>query len=172
MRVLRWMMPVAALGIVVALADVRADEVDIPIEKVPKAVMDTVKARFPGAEMKAAAKEEAEGKTSYEVSLVHKGKKIDVVAQPDGTIVAVETVIKASDLPAAVKKTLEAKYPKAEYKTIETLEEGGKLSYEILLETANDDDIEVILDRDGKILKTEEKKESEKDEKKDEKKKD
>lgn len=169
MRVLRWIVPVAALGIFVALAEVRADEEDIPLDKVPKAVMDAVKARFPGAEMKEAAKEEEDGKTSYEVSLVHIGKKIDVVAQPDGKIIAVETVIKAADLPAAVKKTLEAKYPKAEYQTIETVEEGGKLSYEVSLETANDEDIEVVLDRDGKILKTE-KGESEKDEK-DEKKK-
>jgi uncharacterized membrane protein YkoI len=171
MRVLRWIVPVAALGIFVVLSEVRADEMDIPLDKVPKAVMDAVKAKFPGAEMKEAAREEEDGKTTYEVSIVHAGKKIDVSAKPDGTIIVVETVIKASELPAAVKKTLEAKYPKAEYRTIETVEEGGKLSYEVLLETTNDDDIEVVLDRDGKILKTEEKKESEKDEK-DEKKKD
>jgi uncharacterized membrane protein YkoI len=171
MRVLRWMLPVAVMGILVAAADVRGGEEDIPLNKVPKAVMDSVKAKFPGAEMKGAAKEEEEGKTSYEVSITYGGKKIDVVAKPDGTILAVETVIKAADLPAAVKKTLEAKYPKAEYKTIESIEEGDKLSYEVLLETADDKDLEITLDRNGKILETEEKKESEKDEK-DEKKKD
>jgi uncharacterized membrane protein YkoI len=51
------------------------------------------------------------------------------------------------------------------------IEEGDKLSYEVLLETADDKDLEITLDRNGKILETEEKKESEKDEK-DEKKKD
>jgi uncharacterized membrane protein YkoI len=167
MRVLRWALPFAVAGIFVALGQVRGDEEDIPLDKVPKAVMDAVKAKFPGARMTSAAKEEDAGKVIYEVSLTHEGKKSDVSATADGKIVSVETMIKAADLPTAVAKALEKTYPKAEYKTIEVVQEEGKTFYEVLLETADDKTFEVKLDRDGTTLATEEKKDAdEKDEKK------
>src|SRR5262245_7668500 len=79
-----------------------AAEEKIPVDKLPKAVADAVKAKFPGAELKGAEKEEEDGKTIYEVALVHKGVTYDVSATADGKIVEVEKLITAKDLPAAV----------------------------------------------------------------------
>ena len=88
-------------GLIVAGAWARADEQKIPLDQVPKAVMDTVKAKFPAAEFKEAVKETADGKTSYEVSLTVKNAKVDVILTSEGKITAVEKVITEADLRGA-----------------------------------------------------------------------
>ena len=68
-----------------------AKEEEVPLEKLPKAVVDAVKAKFPGARLLEAYKETEDGKTTYEVGLEHKGQEIDVTLTPAGKIVEVET---------------------------------------------------------------------------------
>jgi hypothetical protein len=150
------------------------DEVKVPLDQLPKAVTEAVKKRFPKAEMVEASKETENGKTEYEVTVKERGKKIDVTLSPEGTLLGLEKQIDAKDLPKAVTETLEAKYPKATYKTVEEIvkiQDGKEKleNYEVLLVTAEKKEIEVVLSVDGKITKTEDKKE-EKDEKKEEKK--
>lgn len=161
----------AVLGLCGFAASARADEQKISVDQLPPAVMNAVKAKYPEAKIKEAAKDVEEGKTTYEVSLTDRGQSLDVSFQPNGTIVAIERQIKVSELPAAVTAALKQKYPKAELESAEELTEDGKVTYEVVVELENDKDYEVVLDRSGKILKTEEIKEDEKDEK-DEKKKD
>ena len=144
---------VFGLGMAVSVSGARADEEKVALEKVPKAVVDAVKARFPGAVIKESVKEVEDGKTSYELGITYKGHSIDVVSKPDGTILAVETVIEAADLPAAVSKTVKDKYPKATIKKAETIEADGKLNYEVILEVSAGKEVEVVLDKSGKILK-------------------
>ena len=55
---------------------VRAGE-KVTIDKLPKAVTNAVKKRFPRAEMKDGSKDTADGKTTYEVSIKEAGKGID-----------------------------------------------------------------------------------------------
>src|SRR2546430_1152534 len=62
----------------------RADEEKVPLDKLPKEVKDTVKKRFPKADLVEASKETVDGKTEYEVSIKDGGKKIDVTVAPDG----------------------------------------------------------------------------------------
>ena len=149
----------------------RADEDKIPLKDVPKAVMDAVKAKFPGAEMKEASKETEDGKTTFEVALTSKGKNIDVALTPEGKITEVETEMAAKDLPAAVSKTLKDKYPKGTIKKAEEIlaYEGGKetKSFEVLVGMAEEKTVEVKLSPEGKILKMEE--DDEDDEKDDDK---
>jgi hypothetical protein len=55
-------MTVAGLLAVLGLASgTRAQGDKIPLERVPKAVMDSAKARFPGAEIKGASEETEDG---------------------------------------------------------------------------------------------------------------
>src|SRR5437763_1126400 len=61
-----------------------ADEEKVPLDKLPKPVLDAVKKRFPKGELVAASKETADGKTEYEVSLKDGGKKIDATLTSDG----------------------------------------------------------------------------------------
>jgi uncharacterized membrane protein YkoI len=158
---------VFALFLIVWSAGVRADEESVPLDKVPKAVMDTFKARFKDARPTGASKETVEGKVLYEVTFKDKGKNVDVTITAKGELVSIEREIAAKDLPKAVAKALQDKYPKATYRIAEELiEVKGKketlTSYEVLLVAANKQAWEVVVTPAGKITK-EEKKDLKKD---------
>lgn len=50
----------------------------VPLDQVPKAVLDAVKAKFVGAKLVSASKEDDDGKTIYKMELTHDGKQYDV----------------------------------------------------------------------------------------------
>jgi uncharacterized membrane protein YkoI len=157
---------VSALLILVAAA--HGDEEKVALDKVPKPVMEAVEARFKDAKATGAGKETENGKLVYEVTIQHKGQKIDVTLIPEGEILMIEREIAAKDLPQAVAKTLEDKYPKATYKIVEEIikveKKKEKLAYyEVLLVTADNKALEVQVTAKGKVV-NEEKKDSEKDE--------
>jgi uncharacterized membrane protein YkoI len=163
---LGWSVAAAVLVGLAFAAGARADEEKIPLDKVPKAVIDAVKAKFPGAELsKDAAKEEDKGKVEYEVTLKYKGYSYDVTATPDGKIVSIEKTIPEKELPKAVAAAVAAKYPKATIKIAEEVTKGEKVVYEVHLVTADNTMVEVVLDPAGKVIS------EEKAEKKEEKKK-
>lgn len=160
-----------AVCLLVFAAPVRADEEKVPLEKVPKAVLEAAKKRFLKAEVVGASKETEKDKTVYEVELKQDGKTIDVTLTPEGVITTIEQQIDAKDLPKPVAESLEKKYPKATYKIVEAVYavKDGKESldfYEALLVTAEKKEIEVQVLPDGKIKAEEEKKPEKKDEKK------
>jgi uncharacterized membrane protein YkoI len=156
-----------ALLAVVALTAARADKDNVPLEKLPKAVADAVKAKFDGAVLVSASKEKEDGKELYEVALKHKGHNIDVTLTAEGKITSIEKQIEAKDFPKPVSEALDAKYPKATIKKAEEVTEGDKVVYEALIVTADNKTIEVVLDPKGKIVKEEPKEEKKKEEKKD-----
>lgn len=143
-------------------AGLRGGEESIPLAQVPKAVIDAVKKRFPAAEMVEAAKETDGDKVEFEVSLKDAGTKIDVMLTPAGTLTLIEKTVPAKDLPKAAADVLEAKYPKATYKVVESVTKvaDGKETldfYEILLETADKKVLEVQILPDGKAKLVEDK---------------
>jgi hypothetical protein len=73
-------------AVFVGVAVVRADEENVPLDKLPKAVKGAVEKRFPKVEMKAASKEKDGDKVVYEVSLTKDGKNIDVTVTEAGAI--------------------------------------------------------------------------------------
>ncbi len=154
------------LALVVFVTSVSADEEKIALDKLPKAVTDAVKKRFPKAELVEAVKETEKDKVEYEVTIKDGDTKIDVMLTPEGVITLIEKTIAAKDLPKAVTKTLDEKYPKAKYLVVEEVikVKDGKEAldfYEVLLEVEKKK-IEVKLTADGKITETEEKKSDDK----------
>lgn len=154
---------IACLGLVFVATVARADESRVELGAVPKGGVEAVRAMFPHAKIEGAAKETEDGKTVFEVTLKQKGLNIDVTLDTDGKIQLVEREIAAKDLPAAVKKTLEAKYPKASYKVVEQVDamKNGKPQldfFEAHLVTVEDQSIEVAVAPDGKINAEEKKK--------------
>jgi hypothetical protein len=151
-----------AVGLFGAVAGVRGDEEKVPLDKLPKAIKEAVKKRFPKADLVSAGKEKEGGKTVYEVTLKEAGLNIDVTATPDGTITTIEKQIKEKDLPEKVSAALAKKYPRATYKIIEEVwkVKGGKETmeyYEALLVTAEKKKLEVTVTAEGKITKEEDK---------------
>ncbi len=160
---MRYLAAATVVAFVLGTAPVRADEEKVPLEKVPKAVLEAAKKRFPKAAVIGASKETEKDKTVYEVELKDAGKTIDVTLTPEGVITTIEKQIDAKELPKAVTDALEKKYAKATFKTLEAVYsvKDGKEAldyYEVLLVTAEKKTIEVEIFADGKIKAEEEKK--------------
>src|SRR5947209_6222345 len=105
MRTLLTMTVMASLALLVNLS--RGD--DVAPDKLPKAVIDSLKARFPGCEITKALSETEDNKLVYEISLKHKGASYDLIITPEGKINLVEKAIDAKDLPKAVTDALKKK---------------------------------------------------------------
>lgn len=153
----------AAVTLLVLDAPIRADEESVPIDKLPKAVLEAAKKRFPKAEVKGASKETEDKKTVYEVTLKEGGKNIDVTLTSEGKITLIEKQIDRKDLPKAVAATFDKKYPNAKYRIIEEVikvAEGKETLeyYEALLVTAGKKTFEVEVLPDGKFKSEMEKK--------------
>jgi hypothetical protein len=163
----KWLVLTVVVGGLLGIsAPVQAQEEKVSLDKLPKAVVDAVKKRFPKAELLEAAKETEAGKTEYEVTLKDDGTKMDVMVTPEGAITLIEREIAAKALPKPVRATLKREYPGATYKRIEEVikvSEGKETTdfYEILLETAAKKRLEAQINPDGKIRKTEAQKKDE-----------
>ena len=150
---------VAGLVLIAAAAQGDDKAEKVPLDKVPKAVMDAIKGRFPGADISSVEKEKENGKIVYDVELKHQGRKYEMDIQEDGTIVEIEKEVPAKDVPA-ITKAVEAKYPKA---TIQEIMEVNKVKgkqetpdhYEVTLVTAAKKKLEVVVSLDGKSVKAE-----------------
>jgi Putative beta-lactamase-inhibitor-like, PepSY-like len=143
-------------AVLVGAALVRADEEKVQLDKLPKAVVKAVQKRFPRVEMTAASKEKEGDKVVYEVSLKKDGKNIDVTVTEAGVITTIEQELAFKDLPKAVARTFEEKYPNAKYEIIESVTKvsDGKETleyYESTLVAADRKKWEVEILPDGKF---------------------
>jgi uncharacterized membrane protein YkoI len=159
-RFIGWSSTVFLVGLLMVATTARAADEKISADKLPKTVVDAVKARFPGAELKGAEKEMEDGKTIYDVNLKHDGNNYEVAVTPEGKITGYEKEIAAKDMPKEASKALEDKYPGATLKLVEEVYKvTGKTEkleyYEVALVTADKKKVEVHVAADGKILKGE-----------------
>jgi len=158
MRMVQGAMAVVATMMLLGwFVGVRADEEKVPLDKLPKAVTEAVKKRFPKAELLEASKEVVDKKTEYEVTIKNEGQKIDVTLTPEGVLLTLEKEITAKQLPMPVSKALKKSYPKAVYKIVEEVikVKDGKETlayYEVLLVTADKKSVEVQIEPTGKII--------------------
>ena len=137
---------------------------EMSVKSAPKPVMQTVQTRFKDARVVGVAREKSENqKDIYEVSLVEKGRHIDVILNPDGSMVLFEREIAFKDLPQPVVGTLTQQYAGARYKLVEEvvkMVEGKETlaHYEMLLTDARKQVAAVEIDAEGKVLKVEKRK--------------
>jgi uncharacterized membrane protein YkoI len=152
---------VAAVTVLLGLSLAAAKEEKITLDKVPTKVAQAEKAKWPKAEIVLIEQEEDNGKTIYEFGLKEGTRKWDASFGADGALVAVEETIAEKDVPAAVKKALEQKHPKATVTLVEKVTEGdgpsAKIFYEYKIKT-QDKAWEVKFDPAGKLVSEEEKK--------------
>jgi hypothetical protein len=147
---------VLALGSSLIQARGQDDEEKVPLDKLPKSVREAVEKRFPKIEITGASKEKENDKVVFEVSLKKDGKNIDVTLTEGGMITVIEQELAFSDLPKAVAKTFEEKYPKAKYEIVESVTKvvDGKETieyYEATLVDADKKKWEVEVSPDGKL---------------------
>ncbi len=145
-----------AVAVLAVTAWVRADEEKVPLDKLPKGVLEAAKKRFPKAEAVGASVENDKGKFVYEVQLKEAGKTIDLTLTSDGAITLIEQEIDVKDLPKVVADALDQKYPKVTYKMVEVVyavKDGKEVLdfYEVVVMTTDKKEVEVQIAADGKI---------------------
>ena len=161
-RSFQWLVGGLLTGVVAGLLlgqpAARAQDKDkLSLDKIPKKVMDALKARFPKADINKWTKEKEGDVVIYDIEFKQKGQKFEADIKEDGTIHNWEKEIAASDLPVAVKKAVQKRYPKSTLKeimAITAVKDGNDAleGYEIVLETADKKGVEVTAAPDGKIL--------------------
>ena len=108
-----------------------------------------MKAKYPTGKMTKAAKEEEDGKTTYEVAVENEGKKLDVAVSAKGKILEVEETISAESLPKAVASAIKARYPEAKIKKAEKIskfdEDKEEKLFEVVLASEGNADVEVTV---------------------------
>ena len=154
----------AALRVKVWIAVLLGSLLTLPVarsqdkkEKIPPRVMDALKARFPKAVIDKCTREKEGDAVVYDIEFKQGTQKFEADIKEDGTIVNWEKEIAIKDLPDAVRKAVDRKYPNATLKEVMQVTEvkDGKdrlEGYEITLQTAAKKSVEVTLAPDGKIL--------------------
>jgi hypothetical protein len=146
-----------ALCLAIGAAAAGADEEKVPLDKIPKAVMDALKAKFPKAKIDKCTKAKEGDAVVYDIEFKEGDRKCEADIKEDGTYINYEKAIPAKDLPKAVAEAIEKKYPKATFKEVmEETEVKGKdekvSAYEVVLETADKKEVEIRVSPEGKIL--------------------
>src|SRR5262245_17859892 len=145
------------LFLFIATGAARAQEEVVPQDKIPKAVMDSLLAKFPKAKIDKCTRAKEGNDVVYDIEFKQEGRKCEADIKENGTYINYEQAIEAKDLPNVVKDAIEKKYPKATWKDImEEKEVNGKneklSAYEVVLVTADKKEVEVRVSPDGKIL--------------------
>lgn len=140
---------------------IQAGEEKVPLDKLPSKIVDTIKKRYPGAELTEAVSEKDDDEIEYKVTIKVGGKKIEVIVEDDGELEGIEKEVDLKDLPKAVKDAIEAKFPKAILKSAEAIYEVKKNDeelefYEVELTTADRKELELKVTAEGQFVDDEE----------------
>lgn len=135
----------------------RADEEKVPQDKIPKAVMEALLAKFPRAKIEKCTREKEGDDIVYDLEFTQEGRKCEADITEKGVYINYEKAIQARDLPRAVRDAVEKQYPKSTMKEImEETEVKGKdekvVAYEVVLVTADKKEVEVKVSTEGKLL--------------------
>jgi uncharacterized membrane protein YkoI len=138
------------------LGQASAGEKELNKDQVPKAVIDAFEKDYPNAKPSEFEEETFEGKTAYEVEYKENGKEYALLYGDDGTLLQKEEEIDSKSLPKTVAQAVNKAHPKAKIKEVEKLmkPDGTLTGYEVEIKTEGKE-VELNLDTNGKILKTE-----------------
>ena len=161
-RRLKWpvegLFTVVLAGLFLAMPPASAQDKGKPdVDKIPKKVMDALKAKFPNPEIQKWTKEKEGDIVLYDIEFKQGGRKFEADIKEDGTIHNWEKEIPVKDLPAAVRKAVDTRYRNAVLKEVMaiTAVKDGKDAlegYEIVLETADKKGVEVTVAPNGRVL--------------------
>lgn len=120
-------------------------------ENVPEKVKAAFIQKYPDAEE---VDWDVEGEGEWEAEFELNEKEMSANFDQNGKWLETESEIEDEDLPAAVKETLNTKFKDYEVEEVEYFESPDITGFEIELE-GDDGDIEVLIGKDGQILKQE-----------------
>jgi hypothetical protein len=130
---------------------------EIQPAEIPQVVMDALKAKFPEAVIEKWTKEKEGEIVVYDVEFQQLGHKFEADIKEDGSIHNWEQAIVAEELPDVVRQAAEKAYPNATLKEImmiTAVQDGQDAleGYEIVLQTADEKEVEITVAPDGTML--------------------
>jgi len=132
-------------------------------DNVPAKVKTAFEQKFPDAKK---VKWEKENEQEWEAEFKMKGIEYSANFDINGSWKETEYEIKKSEIPAAIKTTLESEFADYKIEEAEVSETKEAKVYEVELEK-NESEIEVVFTADGKIIKQKEEKEHDEEKDKD-----
>ncbi len=118
-RRVRWVSAALVAAVFVLTASVsRSEDEPKDLDKIPKAVMEALKTKFPKAKITKWTKETENGKVVYDIEFKEDGRKAEADIFEDGTFQNFEKEFNAKDLPKAVTEAAEKKYPGSKIKEV------------------------------------------------------
>lgn len=144
---------ILALAVLCLCVGLLGQEQKVSSRDVPEAVRTALAKTYPNAKVHNWDKEIFEGKVVYEAEGVTDGKiNHNVMYSPDGNVVQIEETVGVADLPALITDAISKEYPKAAIQSAEKRTHGETVEYVLKLKGAAVK--KVVLDNDGKILRT------------------
>lgn len=130
---------------------------DLQLDQIPQVVMDALKAKFPDAEIHKWDREKEGDIVVYDFEFKQVGQNFEADIQENGMIHNWEKAIEVTDLPEAVRATIDEMYPGATLKEIMEITEvkgtDEKLEgYEVVVEIPDKGETEITIAPDGTIL--------------------
>ncbi|HEV7682212.1 MAG TPA: PepSY-like domain-containing protein [Pyrinomonadaceae bacterium] len=111
---------------------VLGQEQKILAKSVPSAVINAFKSSYPNATIKGFAREKENGKIFYEIESKDGAVGRDVLYNADGSVAEIEETVAASDLPEAIRDSINSKYPNAVITKAEKTIQGENVGYEVI----------------------------------------
>ena len=131
------------------------DEVMVALDQVPANVLAAARAASPGMTVVSAYRETEDGVTYLEVcGKGADGNAVDIVFDPAGEIVCVETLVPLDAAPANLKAAAVAKVPGLALTMAERLVKKGVTTWEFK-GTANGKKVEIVVAESGDVLEVE-----------------
>ena len=128
-------------------------------KELPQSVNESFSKKFPSAK---SVKWDKENETEWEAEFKMDGTKYSANFDNDGTRKETEHEIKITDIPEHIQSVLTHEFPKCKIEEAEISETPLQTVYEFGIEF-NDQDMEVAIDNNGKIVKKEIKKDEDDD---------
>ena len=139
----------------------QAGEKKLSKKNLPPAVLAAFQKTYPKADIKSAAEEKKDGKTTYEIESMDGKTARDLQYLADGTVLEIEETIAITEIPGATKAAVDGKYPKGKIVKVEKVTKGAAVSYDIEITTGKGR-VSMDVDASGKVLKESKEKDKEK----------
>ena len=145
---------VAALVLGLSALVARADEKDVPLDKVPAKAMAAVKNHFPNAKLIEASTDTVDDVVEYTVTLSHNKNTYEVTVTEDGKILEIARETEFKELPKPVRAAFHKRHPKAKVDGVweQTVPGVKGKTFQIDFTTADGKDATAEYDTEGKLL--------------------
>lgn len=128
-----------------------AGEKPVSLDDVPAAARAAIEAFAAGGEIEKVAQGEEDGQAVYEAEIETEAGEREICVSATGEVLETAVEVKLEDVPEAVRAAIASRQGAGKIDEIVREQEGGRVTYEVELETA-DGEVEIEIAEDGTVL--------------------